>query len=51
MILHLVTGIEDVRLGGRRPRSLGKTLKKKWLRKKTSTEIKLSPHKTQGVGK
>ena len=50
MILHLVIGIEDVRLGERKPRSLGKT-QRKWLRKKISTEIKLSPHKTQGVGK
>ena len=51
MILHLVTGIEDVRLGGRKPRSLGKTLRENGSGKKTSTEIKLSPHKTQGVGK
>ena len=27
MILHLVIGIEDVRLGGRKPKSLGKTLR------------------------
>ena len=45
MILHLVTGIEDVRLGGRKPRSLGKTLRengsgKKQVLKSNSVHIR-----------
>ena len=34
MILHLVIGIEDVRLGERKPRSLGKTLRENGSEKK-----------------
>ena len=50
MILRLVIGIEDATQEGGNP-ELWEKHSKKIAQKKTSSEIKLSPHKTQGAVK